>query len=152
MTRPAEALSEREIAVVGWGSHNSADSLYGSAIAVGPSGEVHLVNALMPSGTTLQEWYSLTDYQAVRDTPDLPLLQHGRTYRIAPQCEAVPARTALFQVVFFDRFGDLVESRVLYDPDLAFVYPDAAHSYTLRLVNAGCDELRFTSLTLLEVR
>jgi|GEM_PF-67380 len=141
----------RQIAVVRWGEHHSRHSLYGSALRVTSSGEVHLVNPLMPSGTTLQEWYSFTDYQALRDTPALPLLRHGGRYRIEPRVESVPERTTVFEVRFHDRFGDLVAAQVLYAPDHEFTYPGDGHSYTIRLVNAGCDQLRFTSLTLAEV-
>jgi accessory secretory protein Asp3 len=143
-------MPAKEIQTVGWGSHNSRSSLYGSALTMAASGEVRLVNRLMPGGTTIQEWYSFTDYQAVRDTPTLPLLQHGRRYRIAPQVVSVPADTLVFEVRFFDRFGELVAAVPLHGPEYTFEYPNACHYYTIRLVNAGCDELRFTSLTLLE--
>lgn len=143
-------MAADEIATVRWGSHNSRASLYGSALTIEASGDVRLVNPLMPGGTTIQEWYSFTDYQSVRDTPVLPLLHHGKRYRIDPRVVSVPADTLAFQVRFFDRFGELVDSVTLYGPDYGFAYPADCHSYTIRLVNAGCDELRFTSLTLLE--
>jgi accessory secretory protein Asp3 len=143
-------MAAREIATVGWGGHNSQASLYGSALTLQASGDVHLVNRLMPSGTTIQEWYSFTDYQALREVPALPLLQHGRSYRLVPRAVSVPADTLAFQVRFFDRFAALVDAVMLYGPDYAFTYPADCHYYTIRLVNAGCDELRFTSLTLLE--
>jgi len=144
-------MASREIETVGWGSPNSAASLYGSALTVEASGAAHLVNRLMPSGTTIQEWYSFTDYQAVRDTPVLPLLQHGKTYRIVPRIESVPEDTFIVEVRYFDRFNDLLRAEVLYPPEYEFEYAADCHYYTVRLVNGGCDELRFTSLTLLEV-
>ncbi|WP_344790349.1 accessory Sec system protein Asp3 [Gryllotalpicola daejeonensis] len=134
-----------------WGSHKSADSLYGSALTISPAGEVSLVNHLMPGGTTIQEWYSVTDYQSVRDTPDLPLLHAGRTYRVAAQVTSVPEGTLVFEARFFDRFDALVGVQVLHAPDCEFEYPGDAHHYAIRMVNAGCDELHFTSLALLEV-
>jgi accessory secretory protein Asp3 len=144
-------MTTREIATVRWGSPKSQASLYGTALTVEASGDVSLVNRLMPGGTTIQEWYSFTDYQSVRDTPVLPLLHHGKTYRIAPRVVSVPADTFLFEVRFFDRFGDPVAAVVLYPPAYSFENPAGCHHYTIRLVSAGCDELRFTSLTLLEV-
>ena len=144
-------MANKEIETVGWGSPNGQASLYGSALTVQPSGAAHLVNHLMPGGTTIQEWYSLTDYQALRDTPVLPLLHHGKTYRIVPGVVAVPEGTFIVEVRYFDRFNELVRSDVLYPPQYEFEYPSDCHSYTIRLVNGGCDELRFTSLTLLEV-
>lgn len=144
-------MAGSEVATVRWGNHNSPASLYGSALTVDASGDIRLVNRLMPGGTTLQEWYSFTDYQSVRDTPTLPLLHHGETYRIDPRIESVPRDTVVFEVRFFDRFGGLLAAQVLYPPQYSFEYPPESHHYTVRLVNAGCDEVRFTSLTLLEV-
>jgi accessory secretory protein Asp3 len=105
----------------------------------------------MPSGTTIQEWYSFTDYGSVRDTPALPLLRHGKKYRIDPAIESDPPNSIIFDVRYFDRFNDLVSADVLYPPSYLFVYTTECHHYTIRLVNAGCDQVRFTSFTLLEV-
>jgi len=105
----------------------------------------------MPSGTTIQEWYSFTDYQSVRDTPALPLLHHGKKYRVSPEIESTPPDSVIFDVRYFDRFNDLVGSDVLYPPSYSFEYPDDCDHYTIRLVNGGCDQLRFTSFTLVEV-
>lgn len=144
-------MASREIVTVGWGSPHSHASLYGSELTLTASGAAHLVNRLMPGGTTIQEWYSFTDYQAVRDTPVLPLLHHGRTYRVVPRLVSVPEDTVIVEVRFFDRFDELVRAQVLYPPEYEFEYPRASHYYTIRLVNGGCDEVRFTSLTLQEV-
>lgn len=144
-------MASNEIATVGWGSPNSPASLYGTALTMQSSGAAHLVNRLMPGGTTIQEWYSSTDYQSLRDTPALPLLHHGRTYRIVPRVESVPEGAFIVEVRYFDRFNELLRTAVLYPPEYEFEYPADCHYYTIRLVNGGCDELRFTSLTLLEV-
>lgn len=143
-------MTTREIATVRWGALNSQASLYGTALAIAPSGEVTLVNRLMPGGTTLQEWYSFTDYQSVRDIPALPLLQHGARYRLDPAITSTPADTVIFDVRYFDRFDELLRTEVLYPPTYEFEYPAEADHYTIRLINAGCDELRFASFTLRE--
>ena len=144
-------MANSEIVTVGWGSPNSRASLYGSALTVDPSGAAELVNHLMPGGTTIQEWYSFTDYQSVRETPVLPLLHHGKTYRVVPRVVSVPEDTFIVEVQYFDRFNEPVRTDVLYPPDYEFEYGADCHYYTIRLVNGGCDEIRFTSLTLLEV-
>jgi len=143
-------MASQEIMTVGWGSPNSQAALYGSALTVEASGAAHLVNHLMPGGTTIQEWYSFTDYQSVRQTPALPLLHHGKTYRIVPRIMSVPEDTFILEVQYFNRFHEVVSISVLYPPEYEFDYPPGCHNYTIRLVNGGCDELRFTSLTLLE--
>lgn len=140
----------REIATVRWGSLNSPAALYGTALTLDASGEVRLVNRLMPSGTTIQEWYSFTDYQSVRDTPALPLLRAGKTYRVDPAMGSSPPDSVIFEVRYFDRFDELVRADVLYPPSYAFEYPEDCHHYVIRLLNAGCDEFRFTTFRLLE--
>ncbi|MCL2466601.1 MAG: accessory Sec system protein Asp3 [Micrococcales bacterium] len=144
-------MTTNEVTTVRWGCPDSQMSLYGTALVLAASGEVALVNRLMPAGTTMQEWYSSTDYQAVRESPVLPLLHGGMTYRVVADATSVPAGTFFFEVRFFDRFDTLLSAVVLYPPEHSFGYPPDSHHYTIRLVNAGCDELRFTSLTLLEV-
>jgi accessory secretory protein Asp3 len=151
MSTGRRTMANEEIETVGWGSVNSPESLYGSALRVEASGDAYLLNRLMPAGTTIQEWYSFTDYQSMRDTPVLPLLHRGKTYRIVPQVVSVPEEAFILEVRYFDRFNELTRSDVLYPPEYEFKYPGDCHSYTIRLVNGGCDELRFTSLTLLEV-
>ncbi|GAB3601260.1 accessory Sec system protein Asp3 [Microbacterium tumbae] len=143
-------MANSRIATVRWGGINSRASLYGTALAREASGDVHLVNRLMPSGTTMQEWYSFTDYQAVRDAPSLPLLHAGRTYRLEPELTPTPDDSVIFEVRFFDRFDALIRAEVLHPPAYAFEYPAGCHHYTIRLVNGGCDELRFTAFTLRE--
>lgn len=149
---PASAapVATAPVATVRWGSVNSGASLYGTALDVAPSGEVHLINPLMPSGTIMQEWYSYTDYQAVRETPSLPLLLHDRSYRLEPALDAGPPDSVIFDVRFYDRFGEVVGTEVLHPPAYAFVYPRECHHYTIRLLNGGCDELRFRHFTLWE--
>lgn len=143
-------MANREIATVRWGSLNSHASLYGTALTLESSGDVRLVNPLMPSGTTIQEWYSFTDYQAVRDAPALPLLHPGKTYRIDLAVESSPPGAIIVDVRYFDRFNALMRSDVLHPPSYSFEYPTGCHHYTVRLVNGGCDELRFTSFTMME--
>jgi accessory secretory protein Asp3 len=143
-------MTGREIATVRWGSLNGRASLYGTALTTDASGDVHLANRLMPSGTTIQEWYSFTDYQSVRDAPALPLLHHGTSYRLEPAIESSPDGTAIFDVRYFDRFNQPIRTEVLYPPEYAFEYPEESHHYTIRLLNGGCDELRFRSFRLIE--
>jgi len=143
-------MASDPIATMRWGSLNSRAALYGSVLSLEPTGEVRLTNRLMPSGTTMQEWYSFTDYQAVREAPTLPLLRVGRSYRLQPTLQTTPADSVVFDVRYFDRFDALLRVDVLHPPTYAFDYPQGCHHYTIRLANAGCDELRFTSIALWE--
>jgi accessory secretory protein Asp3 len=139
------------IVTLGWGAPAAREALYGTALTIDASGACHLVNPLMPGGTVLQEWSSVTDYAADRATPVLPLLYTGRRYAVTVDAQSVPGGAFLVEVAFADRFGAALGTEVLYAPAFEFTYPLGAHHYTIRLVNAGCDELRFTSLSLAEV-
>ncbi|MCL1897350.1 MAG: accessory Sec system protein Asp3 [Micrococcales bacterium] len=141
----------RKIATVGWGSPNSRASLHGTALTMSGSGETLLVNNLMPSGTTMQQWHSFTDYQSERDIPALPPLFHGKTYSLEPTLEATPPGSVFFCVRFFDGSNQLLQSQVLFPPNYRFQYPAKCHHYWVQLVNAGCDQLSFESLVLWEV-
>jgi accessory secretory protein Asp3 len=142
---------DTEIVTVIWGDHNSTDSLYGSRLVFAADDSITLTNPLMPSGLVLQEWYAFTSYQQVRDTPDLPLLHHGKRYRVAMDMQPTPADTVVVEIQYFDDYSAPIRQQVLHGPDFAFDYPDDCHSYSIRLINGGCDGLAFRNLTLLEV-
>ena len=146
----AARMADREIARIRWSNPNSAQALYGTELTVEP-GAVRYVNRLMPSGTTIHEWHSFTDYQEVRNAPTLPLLHHGTTYRIDPEVESSPPGSVLFGVSYFDRFNEQLGSDVLYPPSYSFDYPPECHHYAIRMVNGGCDEVRFSSFAVIEV-
>ncbi len=143
-------MSARPIASVSWGRLHRKSALYGTELTVEIGDAVRLRNRLMPSGTVLQEWHSVTDYQSLRTTPRLPLLQQGRRYRIEPELASTPDSSVYFEVLCYDRFDELVHAEVLYSPGYAFGYPLECHHYTIRLRSGGCDELRFVSFTLWE--
>jgi accessory secretory protein Asp3 len=145
-------MSNREVGTFYWGNTNSQTFLYGTDLIREAMDHVHFVNYRMPAGTTIHEWYSYTDYQLNRDIPMLPFLYVNGTYRIEPDIKSIPEDTYMLEVLLYDRFEQLEEKRILYPPDYSFYYDcDSYFYYTIRLINAGCDELVFHSFKLIEV-
>jgi len=144
-------MNDREIGTFYWGNTNIQTFLYGTDLMRESLQRIHFVNHLMPAGTAIHEWYSYTDYVMNRDIPVLPFLYAGMTYRIEPDIQTKPEGTFLLELLIFDRSSQLMEKRVLYPPHYSFVYPQDCYYYTVRLTNAGCDELIFSSFKLIEV-
>ena len=144
-------MKEQLITTVTWGQHHSLDSLYGSQISIHSNGAVLFVNQLMPSGTVIQQWYSSTDFQSTRATPTLPFLYPKSSYKLDVQMTSIPDKTCLFDVLFFGRVNQLIGKHILHNVDDIFLYPDEAYYYTIRMINAGCDEFTFNSFSIMKV-
>ena len=90
----------------------------------------------MPSGQVLKTWHSQTNFGATRQIPSLPLLKREQDYELVITMEATPAHTVMVEIVFKDRFGEVVGRRVTAEGRLPFIYPDQA--YALRSTLAQC--------------
>ena len=144
-------MNEKIIGTFLWGNANVQTFLTGTDLVREALDCIQFANPYMPAGTAIHEWYSYTNYQANRDLPVLPFLYAGRKYRLEPQIETVPPDTFLLEIRFFDRLEQLMERTVLYPPDYSFIYPKVGYYYTIRLTNAGCDQLTFHNFKLIEV-
>ena len=105
-----------------WGLNHKA-YMYGSKIVKRQDGSVQFYNPLVPSGTEIQSWMAIQNYQAARTQPALPLLKKGHSYDLTANLEAVPT---------------------------GFIYPHDAYTYRISLLSAGVKELDFYSLKLEE--
>jgi accessory secretory protein Asp3 len=143
-------MNDKEIATFYWGNNNVQTFLYGTDLTRESLKQVHFVNDMMPAGTAIHEWYSYTNYQVNRDMPVLPFLYDGKKYRIEPDIQTKPEDRFLLELLVYDRSEQLMERIVLYPPSYSFVYPQDSFYYTIRLTNAGCDELTFNNFKLME--
>ncbi|MCL1899329.1 MAG: accessory Sec system protein Asp3 [Promicromonosporaceae bacterium] len=141
----------RQIAEVRWGLVTSREGLYGTRLEYHDDGTVCLSNPGLPSALTLQTWSSSSDFQKDRHTPTLPLLNLKSTYRLVPRLVSSPADGVIFCVQTRDRFDALIAEEFLYGPDYRFTLPPKGTNYTISLLSAGFDSLRFTSFELWEV-
>ena len=85
-----------------------ADYLWGRPFKRLTKGSVQFQNPLMPSGQVLKTWHSQTNFGATRQIPSLPLLKREQDYELVITMEATPAHTVMVEIVFKDRFGEVV--------------------------------------------
>lgn len=131
-----------------WGDLVLADYLWGSTIQATAQGGVQFQNSLMPSGQVLKTWYSQTNFGKNRQIPSLPLLKREQDYELVIEIESTPAHTVMVEIVFKDRFGDVIDRRVTAEGRLPFTYPDQAYAYEVRLLSAGLQEFTFHYFTI----
>ncbi len=105
-------------------------------------------NPLMPPSFEIKRWHSRTNFQANRQTPNLPILKRGDRYQLIVDAESFPKDSFYIGILFFDRFGKQIGFDVLKTKDASFTYPKDAYSYDIALLNAGCERLTFTSMVL----
>ena len=125
-----------------------ADYLWGSTIQATAQGSVQFQNSLMPSGQVLKTWYSQTNFGKNRQIPSLPLLKREQEYELVITMEATPSHTVMVEIIFKDRFGEVVGRRVTGEGRLSFIYPDQAYAYEVRLLRAGLQEFPFHYFTI----
>ena len=131
-----------------WGDLVLADYLWGSTIQATAQGSVQFQNSLMPSGQVLKTWYSQTNFGKNRQIPSLPLLKREQEYELVITMEATPSHTVMVEIIFKDRFGEVVGRRVTGEGRLSFIYPDQAYAYEVRLLSAGLQEFPFHYFTI----
>ncbi|HEL2383835.1 TPA: accessory Sec system protein Asp3 [Streptococcus suis] len=105
-------------------------------------------NPLMPPSFEIKRWHSRTNFQANRQTPNLPILKRGERYQLMVDAESFPKDSFYIGVHFFNRFGKQIGFEILKTTDAAFTYPNDAYSYDIALLNAGCEQLTFKSMIL----
>ncbi|KRM95059.1 hypothetical protein FC19_GL002151 [Liquorilactobacillus aquaticus DSM 21051] len=117
--------------------------LYGSDVAFHQNGEVDFENKLMSPGKTINTWYSQTNYQAERFSPQLPILRKGASYRLLLRAHSFPEASLYLRIDFYDRGGQVINRIFIKKMEELFEYPDNAYYYTINLLNAGCTRLKF---------
>ena len=127
-------IKENESRRIYWGDTVLADYLWGSTIQATDQGSV--------------QWHSQTNFGATRQIPSLPLLKREQDYELVITMEATPAHTVMVEIVFKDRFGEVVGRRVTAEGRLQFTYPDQAYAYEVRLLSAGLQEFTFHYFTI----
>ena len=115
-----------------WGDLVLADYLWGSTIQATAQGGVQFQNSLMPSGQVLKTWYSQTNFGKNRQIPSLPLLKREQEYELVITMEATPSHTVMVEIIFKDRFGEIVGRRVTAEGRLSFTYPSSFFSPSRR--------------------
>ncbi len=131
-----------------WGNFENNRTYYYGSLIRRQGQDIFFENLRYPSGIIIKSWSSRTNYQSDRRVPELPLLLPGATYHLKQDVIAEPADTVYFLIQFFNRQDDEIAWVVLKNGQESFCYPEEAFAYTIKMMNAGCDRLHFSKLTL----
>ena len=142
---------EKAIWTIYWNEYSSDTYLYGSEVEFIAKNNVHFKNELMPPGTVIKQWYSLTNYQAQRIEPSLPIIDGESRYRIKINVETPDDKGVLVRLVFLDRYEREVGDFAIRDKVAEFSCPIRTYSYRMQLINAGMEEFTYHSITIEEI-
>lgn len=137
--------------MVFWSEYASDTYLYGSKISFHKKDDVEFSNALMPPGTVIKQWYSMTNFQAQKIEPTLPIIDGEGEYQITLNIDVPEEEYLLAQLVFYDRYGVEAGILALRDKETRFRCPLKTYSYKLQLINSGVSNFRFHSIVIQEV-
>lgn len=133
------------IAQIYW-NHMPNTYLIGTKFTKHKDRSVDFQNPLIPFGRSLMKWESNVSYQAVKVTPDLPLLLNGKSYHISLKLKSFPEDSLLFRLTFFDLQGQEIKILNFSKREADFTFPVEAATYTFDIINAGCQKLHFQRL------
>lgn len=125
--------------------------LYGSSLVVRPDRVMIWQNRLAPPGSVLTAWYSKVNFQAYRIEPALPILCEGKMYAITLNARTEGTGGCILKISFYDRFNEPMSKILLREQKGSFRYPKGAYCYTIELINAGIDAMKFYFIQLEEV-
>ena len=137
--------------MVFWSEYASDTYLYGSKISFHKKDDVEFSNALMQPGTVIKQWYSMTNFQAQKIEPTLPIIDGEGEYQITLNIDVPEEEYLLAQLVFYDRYGVEAGILALRDKETRFRCPLKTYSYKLQLINSGVSNFRFHSIVIQEV-
>ena len=137
--------------IIYWNEYSSDTYLYGSEIEYHGKNNVHFKNQLMPPGTVIKQWYSLTNYQAQRIDPSLPIIDGESRYRIKVNVETPDDKGCLIRLVFLDRYEREAGDFTLRGKEAEFSCPLKTYSYRMQLINAGMTEFVYHSVIIEEI-
>lgn len=121
----------------------------GTTVTVRAKDHVIFENNRMAPGLVMKEWRSLYQFQEHKQVNVLPLLQEKRWYVCHRDIQTQPERTVYVRIVFYNQQREEIGTTVLKHDTEVFQCPTRTHSYTLQLINAGCDRLVFRQMKLI---
>ncbi|RHC38213.1 accessory Sec system protein Asp3 [Agathobacter rectalis] len=138
---------------VRWKEFLSDSYIYGSKIEFNEDGSVSYKNRLMPPGTVIHTWYSMTNFQGNRIEPSLPLIDGERAYSIAANIDYhnSESEALMLRIIFFDRYDVQAQSIIVRDKKAFFKPSIRTYSYRIELINGGNADFTFKSLVIKEV-
>ncbi len=142
---------ERARWTIYWNEYSADTYLYGSEVEYVARDEVHFKNVLMPPGTVIKQWYSLTNYQAQRIEPALPIIDGESRYHIRINIDTPGDKGCLIRLVFLDRYEREAGDVTVRGKEADFSCPLKTYSYRMQIINAGMTEFVFHSIIIEEI-
>lgn len=136
-------IRENKTDKIYWGSLSTTNYFFGSIVKKNEDQSVLFENVMIPSSQNIKEWSSSYNFQGSRRTPELPLLKKNESYTLTISGAVIPEKTIFFEVLFKNRYGEVVGNKITKENRMDFTYPEDAYFYTIRLMSAGLEELRF---------
>ena len=133
-----------------WNEYSSDTFLYGSEAIFHSRDDVEFRNTLMPPGTVIKTWYSMTNFQEQHIEPSLPIIDGESSYSITVNIDVPKNQHCLVRLVFYDRYGNEAGYVNIWDTVTDFKCPLKTYSYTMQLINGGLTELHFHSIVIQE--
>lgn len=133
-----------------WNEYSSDTFLYGSEVIFHSRDDVEFRNTLMPPGTVIKTWYSMTNFQEQHIEPSLPIIDGESSYSITVNIDVPKRQHCLVRLVFFDRYGNEAGYLNVRDTVTDFRCPLKTYSYTIQLINGGLTEFHFHSIVIQE--
>lgn len=134
-----------------WSEYVSDTYLYGSKVIFHKKDNIEFENLLMPPGTVIKQWYSMTNFQAQKIEPALPIIDGETKYRITLNADVGEGENLLGRLVFYDRYGVEAGTLTLRDKVTDFRCPLKTYSYKLQLINGGVTKLCFHTIVIQEI-
>ena len=129
-----------------WNEYSSDTYLYGSQLIFHSREDVEFRNMLMPPGTVIKTWYSMTNFQEQHIEPSLPIIDGESSYSITVNIDVPKHQHCLVRLVFYDRYGNEAGYLNIRDTVTDFKCPLKTYRYTMQLINGGLTELHFLSI------
>lgn len=133
-----------------WNEYSADTYLYGSQLIFHSRDDVEFRNALMPPGTVIKTWHSMTNFQAQRIEPSLPMIDGESSYSITVNIDVPKRQSCFVRLVFYDRYGNEAGFLNIRDAVTDFRCPLKTYSYAMQLINGGLTELHFHSIVIQE--
>jgi accessory Sec system protein Asp3 len=134
--------------VLQWGKDFADNYNYGAQIELLENRFISYVQPLMSPGATIKKWFSMISSTNPKNSPMLPLLKNGKSYNFHLHLDAVAASTWQVKIEYFDRFGNILDSKYYNELNGTFTYPTIAVSYTIELINIKEEDFVFKYLVL----
>ena len=142
---------EEEVYFAYWDMQSVSQYLYGSSVKLLDGGYVLYENQFMPSGTVINEWHSQANYQAMRNTNQLPELKRGQNYIFGSYIETLPENSTYIKIEFKDARDEEISNQIIkQDERLSVCVPDNTHHYKIQLASSGCHRFLFEGIYIAE--